>query len=317
MKQQIFSLYKIVKRKEATSQRNVRWWVLAVLLSVVFTSNAQIQIWEGTPEKASSVTLTPFIPEGKTRSDVAVIVCPGGSYHWLDISTEGIGVAKWLQKNGIAAFVLTYRVAGVWAYVSHYRLLFRGNRQPDMFRDVQRAIQLVRENASQWGINMNKVGVMGFSAGGHLAMSAGVFHNTNFLLPLGITPKVSLRPDFVVPVYPVVTLTDKRYVHKRSRKGLLGEWGKRNKRLQDSLSLERHIPADCPPVLLVNCVDDPVVKYQNSVLLDSALTARGVPHCYLQYKTGGHGFGASDVKGTEECRTWREAFLNWLKENIK
>ena len=97
----------------------------------------------------------------------------------------------------------------------------------------------------------------------------------------------------------------------------MGEWGKRNKRLQDSLSLERHIPSDCPPVLLVNCVDDPVVKYQNSVLLDSALTARGVPHHYLQYKTGGHGFGASDVKGTEECRTWREAFLNWLKENIK
>jgi acetyl esterase/lipase len=82
--------------------------------------------------------------------------------------------------------------------------------------------------------------------------------------------------------------------------------------MRDSLSLEKHVPKDCPPVFLVNCVDDPVVKYYNSVLLDSALTANKVPHKYIQYKTGGHGFGASTVKGTAECRQWKDEFLRWL-----
>ena len=296
------------------SYKRMKRNLLLLLLLTALHAAAQIQIWKGTCEKAPQVTLTPYLPEGKTVGRTAVIVCPGGSYHWLDMQTEGIEVAQWLNRNGIAAFVLRYRVAGVWAYISHYRLLFRGHRQPDMLRDVQRSIQLVRQNAAQWGIDAEKIGVMGFSAGGHLAMASAVFSGTNFLAPLGIRPQVTLRPNFVVPLYPVVTLADKRWVHKRSRKGILGEWGKYNRRMRDSLSLERHIPAGCPPVFLVNCEDDPIVKYGNSLLLDSALTAKGITHRYLLYKTGGHGFGASDTKGTPECRQWRQAFLDWLKE---
>jgi acetyl esterase/lipase len=123
----------------------------------------------------------------------------------------------------------------------------------------------------------------------------------------------SRRPDFVVPVYPVVTFTDKRYMHKRSRKGLIGEW--HTKEMNDSLSIEHHVKYDTPRAFIVNCVDDPIVKYQNSELLDSALTAKGIEHRYIQYKTGGHGFGASDEKGTEECRQWRGEFLEWLKSS--
>ena len=93
----------------------------------------------------------------------------------------------------------------------------------------------------------------------------------------------------------------------------MGENRVKDARLRDSLSLEQHVPSDCPPVFLVNCKDDPVVDYRNSVLLDSALQARHVPHVYLQYQTGGHGFGASDAKGTPECRQWRQAFLEWIK----
>ena len=84
--------------------------------------------------------------------------------------------------------------------------------------------------------------------------------------------------------------------------------------MKDSLSLERHIPHDCPPVFLVNCVDDPVVDYHNSIVLDSALTANNVKHRYIQYATGGHGFGASETKGSEECRQWKKEFLNWINE---
>ena len=96
------------------------------------------------------------------------------------------------------------------------------------------------------------------------------------------------------------------------RSGALGVWGQWNRPMRDSLSLEKQITPDCPPVFLVNCVDDPVVKYQNSELLDSALTANHVPHRYIQYKTGGHGFGASDTKGTAECRQWKKEFLQWI-----
>ena len=121
------------------------------------------------------------------------------------------------------------------------------------------------------------------------------------------------RPAFVAPIYPVVTMTES-CVHKRSRRGLLGDSRTRNKALKDLLSLERHVPADCPPVFLVNCKDDPVVDYHNAILLDSALTARQIPHKYMLYETGGHGFGASDTKGTAECRQWRAQFLEWLKK---
>ena len=124
------------------------------------------------------------------------------------------------------------------------------------------------------------------------------------------------RPAFVVAVYPVVTMTEP-CVHKRSRRGLLGDSKTRKKALRDLLSLERHVTSDCPPVFLINCVDDPIVDYRNSVLLDSALTAKNIEHCYVQFQTGGHGFGASEQKGTEECRQWKSMFLKWIKKTIK
>ena len=155
---------------------NIRKYIVMLLAIMAYVCHAQqlkpLKIWKGTPERAASVTLTPYIPQGARPDCPAVIVCPGGSYHWLDIRTEGDGVARWLNSKGIAAFVLRYRVAGVWAFVTHYRLLVRGRRQPDMLRDVQRSVQLVREGASTWGINPNEVGVMGFSAGGHLAVAS-------------------------------------------------------------------------------------------------------------------------------------------------
>ena len=105
--------------------------------------------------------------------------------------------------------------------------------------------------------------------------------------------------------------------HKRSRRALLGEYRKYSRKMRDSLSAERHIPKDCPPVFLVNCKDDKTVNYQNSVLLDSALTAQGISHRYIQYQTGGHGFGVSETKRTAECRAWKEEFLSWLKDTFK
>ena len=270
-----------------------------ILISVLIAASAlaAVNIWEETPGH-ERVELTPYIATGDVKP-VSVIVCPGGSYFWHDINVEGHDVARWLQQNGITAFVLKYRAGGVWAFVSHYRLLWRGHRFPDPQDDLLQALRYVRSHAGKFGIDPTRIGAMGFSAGGHLVMSAAE------LFPQ------DERPAFVAPLYPVVTMTHE-CVHKRSRRGLLGDSKTRDAALRDTLSLELHVPADCPPVFLVNCVDDPIVDYRNSVLLDSALTAQGVKHVYLQYRTGGHGFGASDTKGTAECRQWKEKFLEWI-----
>lgn len=270
--------------------------LLLLFLTQATKAFSQINIWEGT-DVGHRVMMTPYLAPGDHRP--AVIVCPGGSYFWHDMVNEGDSVGRWLQSNGISAFVLRYRTAYVPAFIFHYRLLFRGNRHPDPINDLRQALRYVRSHAGQFGVDTTRLGVMGFSAGGHLAMSS-----------VELLPK-SEWPAFVAPIYPVVTMSAD-CVHKRSRRGLLGDSREHNRRLQDSLSLERHVPADCPPVFLLNCKDDPIVDYHNSELLDSALTARQVPHIYIQYKTGGHGFGASSKKGTAESRQWRQRFLVWL-----
>lgn len=274
------------------------WPLLLPLCASAQTGRPRrINIWQGTTV-GKTVVMTSYLAEGKDNA--AVIVCPGGSYLWHDMGGEGKDVGEWLQRNGISAFVLRYRTAGVGAFLTPYRYVFRGNRYPDALNDLLRAMQYVKAHSAELGIDASRVAAMGFSAGGHLVMSAAE------LLPR------EQRPWFVVPVYPVVTMTE-ACVHRRSRRALLGDSWLRSRQLRDLLSLERHVPADCPPVFLVNCKDDPVVDCRNSELLDSALTRQQVPHRYIQYQTGGHGFGASDHKGTAECRQWKEEFMAWFR----
>jgi len=267
------------------------------LLVGIIVLPAQINIWAGTGNKR--VDMTPYLVKGEGHP--AVIICPGGSYFWHDMETEGTKVAEWLNQNGISAFVLRYRTAGVPAFVTRFRYVFRGNRYPDPQEDLCQALSVVHEQAVNFGVDESKIGVMGFSAGGHLVMSVTEMSN------------VTYPPMFVASIYPVVTMTE-ACTHKRSRRALLGESRKNNKRLRDLLSLEKHVTSNCPPIFLVNCVDDPIVDYRNSELLDSALTEKGIPHKYIQFKTGGHGFGASQHKGSEEARSWKVEFINWLKQ---
>ena len=249
---------------------------------------------------AGSMRLYAYPADSAANTGMAVIVCPGGSYCWHDMEYEGRQVAQWLNRNGINAFVLKYRVASISAYCLGYRVIGLGNKYPNMLIDVEDALRYVYQHADSLRIDTARIGVMGFSAGGHLCMMSATHNRTQY------------KPAFVCPVYPVVTMTDNRYVHHRSRRGALGVWRHLNQSMRDSLSLEKHISTACPPVFLVNCIDDPVVKYRNSELLDSALNANHVPHRYIQYTTGGHGFGASDTKGTEECRQWKNEFLQWI-----
>lgn len=294
------------------------FFLFLLLCATAWTAQAEpfqidtLKPWQGTKVRfRDQVSLFVFRPE--KPNGLSVVVCPGGSYFWLDQSTEGTEVGEWLSRHGITAFVLFYRTAGAAEFIWNSRIVFKGKRHPDMITDGQRALQWAWENADAYHIDRDKIGMMGFSAGGHLVMSCACFHTTNFLQAEGIRTEACLRPAFVAPVYPVVTMR-KPYVHKRSQRGLLGNFRRNDKKMQDSLSLERHIPQDCPPVFLINCVDDPVVDYHNSVLLDSALTEKHIPHLYLQYARGKHGFGVSDYFGSPECRQWRTEFLRWLQE---
>ena len=239
--------------------------------------------------------LTAYIPQ-ENPTGTGVIVCPGGSYCWLDKKGEGENVARWLCDNGIAAFVLEYSHAGWASFAFHVHT--PGRMFPAGFNDLYHALDSVRRHAAEYGVRPDRIGCMGFSAGGHLVMHGA--------------EQLAGTPDgmfFVAPIYPVVSMTHPT-THKRSRRGLLGEFP--SAVMKDSLSLENHVPEQCPPVFLMNCDDDPVVHYRNAMLLDSALTAHQIPHQYEHYRTGGHGFGVSPEKTTSEAIQWKGRFLDWL-----
>ena len=278
--------------------------IFSILFLLVGTISAQemIYLWQGQDvHHGKQVTLTPFLSDDNANG-MAIIVCPGGSYFWLDDVNEGEEVAKWLQNNGITAFVLRYRAAGFGAFFWHHRKVFRGKQHPDMLDDAQQAIRYVKEHSEEFKIDPNRLGIMGFSAGGHLAMMTACFPD-----------KEEDKPAFVGAIYPVVTMNEP-YAHDRSRRALLSERKQNNQLMRDSLSIEKHIPDDCPPVFVINCVDDETVDYQNSMMLNSALMEKNIEHKYIQYQTGNHGFGVSEIYGTQESRQWKNEFLEWLDE---
>lgn len=281
-----------------------RLLIFSILAVLAISVSAQdvVALWEGQDvSHGKQVSLMPFLA-GDNASGISVIVCPGGSYFWLDDVNEGEEVAEWLQNNGISAFVLRYRAAGFGAFFWHHRRVFRGKQHPDMLDDAQQAITYLKEHSNKYNIDPNRLGIIGFSAGGHLALMTACFSDEE-----------ENQPAFVGAIYPVVTMNDP-YAHERSRRALLGERKQNNQLMRDSLSIERHIPDDCPPVFVINCVDDETVDYQNSILLDSALTEKKIDHKYIMYNSGDHGFGVSEVYGSEECRRWKYEFLEWLDE---
>jgi acetyl esterase/lipase len=258
-----------------------------------------IKLWSDVPGMKNMPSKLYIYPAPKeNNTGIAVVVCPGGSYsHTMGIATEGFEVAEWLNSQGISAFVLKYRVG---SQLYHH---------PAMIQDAQYAIHYVRQHAAEYGINPDKVGTMGFSAGGHLVTMTGAFYKDNYIQDLGVADDISLKPAFVVPVYPVVSMQDS-IAHKRSRRNLLTR--QYNKGQQDRFSMELSIPKDMPPVFLVTANDDPVVMYQNSVVLDKTLTKMGIKHKFMLYKTGGHGYGLSEAIAPEAGQ-WKYEFIKWLK----
>ena len=246
-----------------------------------------IKLWEEKEctRKEKWSELTVFLPEKQNDSGISVIICPGGSYYWLDMDNEGFAVAKYLNNHGITAFVLKYRTAK------------RGNHYPAMINDLLRAIQIVKTNSQQYGIDPEKVGVMGFSAGGHLVGSAAIYAEN------------SLNPYFAAMIYPVVSMQDS-ICHKRSRKNLLGK--NYTEELKQEMSLELNVNEGLPPIFLLHCVGDKTVDYRNSVVFEKALINNNVKHKFLlldEYGKGGHGFG---IQPNGKATGWIETFIQWV-----
>ena len=272
-----------------------RIYCLAIIFFLALTTvwgQERVYLWKDVHSMRNERScFYPYSPDKETDTHAAVIICHGGSYHHRSMGTEGHDVAAWFIERGYHAFVLKYRVA------------MDGYHHPAMIQDFQRTIQLVRENASEYGIDPDRVGAIGFSAGGHLVTMAGAFGDKNFLKELGIEPGVSLKPNFVIPVYPVVSM-EKPYAHHWSFISLLGRSA--SDETKHFYSMECQMTSGMPPVFLLACKDDKTVDYRNSVDLDQALTEAGVEHEFILRETGGHGFGMN--------YGWGDTLYSWLKK---
>ena len=251
--------------------------------------------------RVSRPTLTVYLPPKEKATGAAVIVIPGGGYRMLAASHEGHDVAKRFNEMGVAAFVLKYRLPSDVTMI---------NKEIGPVQDAQRAIQLVREMAREWGIDKNRVGIIGFSAGGHLASTAGTHFNHAYI---NVGRKVNLRPDFMILVYPVISFADS-ITHMGSRENLLGKDPSTEKKLEYSNELQ--VNKKTPPTYLVHAENDSTVKVQNMLLFATALQKNKVPFDFYLYEKGGHGFGmnnpTSDIKWMDLVQEWMEK-SGWLK----
>jgi acetyl esterase/lipase len=233
-------------------------------------------------EEVDKPSLTPWI--AKNGNGMAVLVCPGGGYGALAVDHEGTQIAQWLNSQGITAFVLKYRLGPRY-------------RHPAPLQDAQQALRIVRRRAAEFKINPDRVGIMGFSAGGHLAATVATHSGPG------------TRPDFAILGYPVITFTNEPYVHKGSRRNLLGDTPEA--KLQEEMSNELQVTRDTPPIFLFHTNEDTGVPPENSVLFYMACRKVGVPVEMHIYEKGPHGVGlaATDIA----LSSWPARLSDWLR----
>jgi len=246
--------------------------------------------------KVTTPTITPYFPDKDKANGAAVIICPGGGYIGLAIDNEGDQIAKAFNNIGVTAFLLKYRLPSDSIMI---------DKTIGPLQDAQRAIQMVREGAAKWNIDPNRVGIIGFSAGGHLASTA----DTHFDKPVIANPKnTSLRPDFAMLIYPVITFGPE--AHVGSRENLIG---KNPSQAQiDYYSNEKQVTPNTPPTFLVQAEDDDVVPVQNSLLFYDAMVLNKVKGEIHIYQAGGHGFGLHNSTTKDE---WFSRLTNWMDVN--
>lgn len=252
----------------------------------------QVPIGDGKFEVAD-VPITVHLPDPAKANGAAIVICAGGGYGGLVIDPEGHNIAKWLNKHGIAGIVLEYR--------------FPKGRPFVPVLDAQRAIRMVRANSNKWNLNPNRIGIMGFSAGGHLAAMAGTRFNAGNPQATDPLERLSCRPDFVMLVYPVITMGDKTSLGTKAN--LLGPSPKPE--MVDLFSAEKQVTDKTPPMFITHSKLDSSVPVENSRMMSEALKAHHVPVEYMELATGNHTLNALWGALWDSIRT---RMLAWLGE---
>lgn len=262
---------------------------------------APILLWpNGAPgalgtEDKDQPSLTIYLPPAGKGAGTGIVVCPGGGYGALAMDHEGVQIANWLNQLGIAAFVLKYRLGPKYHY-------------PVMLQDAQRAIRYVRASAQDLGVATSRIGIMGFSAGGHLASTAGTHFDAGDPQAADPIDRPSSRPDFLVLCYPVISFTTP-YTHKGSLRNLLGT--DPDPQLVESLSNELQVTPETPPTFLFHTTADTGVPPENSVLFYLALRKAGVPTEMHLYEKGRHGVGLA--QSDPILRSWPDRLEGWFR----
>jgi acetyl esterase/lipase len=285
-----------------------------------FSQKKEIQLWDKVPDaieskeytekivtnkdgiavdvrKVTAPTLAAYFADQEKSNGTSVIICPGGAYGMLAIDKEGYKVAEWFNSLGINAFVLKYRLPSD---------LIMKNKTVAPLQDAQEAVRLIRRNAVKWKLNPNKIGIMGFSAGGHLAATLSNHYNDKAYTPSDTT---SAKPNFSILIYPVISMQE-GITHQGSKDNLLGK--NANNEAVEKYSNEKQITADTPKTFLVHATDDKAVPVENSINYYLALKKEKVPAEMHLYENGGHGFGLG-VKGTNAF--WPKTCEKWLDVN--
>ena len=244
------------------------------------------------PEDRPEISV--FLP-ASGATGTGVIICPGGSYQMLAAEKEGSLVAEWLNKLGVAGFVLKYRLGPRYHH-------------PAMLQDAQRAIRTLRLRAAEFGLDPGRIGILGFSAGGHLASTAATHFDAGNPAASDPVERVSSRPDFAILAYPVITM-DPAYTHGGSRDNLLGP--NPDPKLLASLSNDLQVTAQTPPTFLFHTTADPAVPVENSINFYLALHKAKVPVEMHIYERGGHGVGLAPQDPV--LSTWPDRLAAWLR----
>jgi len=250
-------------------------------------------------ENVQKPAIEVFLPSKANANGQAVLICPGGGYKGLAYDWEGTDIAKLLNSRGIAGIVLKYRLPESKSFT---------NSQEVPLQDAQRAIRLVRYHAKEWNFSPDKIGIMGFSAGGHLAATLGTHFNVKTSNINDTINKLGAKPNFMILVYPVISMND-NITHEGSKKALLGEDPKQS--LVDYYSNELQVKSNTPPTFIIHATDDDSVPVENSIEFYKALKEKQIAVEMHIYPDGGHGF--SLALNNKHLSTWPQRLFEWLQ----
>jgi len=247
-------------------------------------------------EKTTNPMIYIFLPTREKATGTAVLICPGGGYAALAFGHEGNAISSWLNDNGIAGIILKYRLPSD---------LIMKDKSIGPLQDAQEAMRIIRRNAVAWNIDPKKVGVIGFSAGGHLASTLSTHYADKVY---DVADTISARPDFSLLIYPVITM-DSSFTHAGSRKNLIGE--NPSDKAVKSFSNELQVNEKTPPAFMVHSADDQTVPVKNSIVYYEQLVKYKIPSELHIFQKGGHGYGLGGSKDTQSA--WPGLCINWLK----